>query len=99
MIPVTIERRIHSAVPGRAGNWALIHHRWLHAVPSPGDEVELADGWCCESVDRVTYAADGEIIVCLRPVKTDSPAILREQEKLISEHGWEMSGGPWPQQL
>jgi hypothetical protein len=94
LITVSVWQRIYSGVPGRAGQWSISKTMRLAAVPRAGDQVCLAEGWACETVDRVTFSDGGDVEVVFS-MTTDSPDRLDEMARLVADHGWEQLGGPW----
>lgn len=98
MITVWIRLPVASSVPGRVGRWSLETSRQLPAVPTVGDQVELADGWASHGVRFATFLADGTVRLRLVPIVTDSPDRLDELARLVIKHGWTQLGGPSPGQ-
>src|SRR5450756_3258162 len=89
---VIIDLNIYSNPPAEAGIWCIRIRRWLMAVPRPGDQIELADGWASRCVKDTTFMADGRVIVSLEPVKTGNPDVLREKHTLVDAHDWRWIG-------
>lgn len=65
----------------------FITHRDYPAVPRIGEFVDLAEGWCCETVRAVYWTHDGRVVVQLEPEQSYQPGDLDEHLKLL-ELGW-----------
>lgn len=94
-VKVTVTYSVYSSVPGQVGNWALAKDFQLSRAPVPGEYIEPATGWAAERVKDVFHLADGVVHVRLVTCQTDSPVILADLHRLVTEHGWQQLGGPW----
>lgn len=88
MIPVTVRRHLYVSAPAPAGIYCMETTRSVHAVPRPGDFIELADGWSSEPVKDCTFLERGNVIIELLNVKTNDPARIAEDHRLVDEHRW-----------
>jgi len=92
VIPVIVRRHLYVSAPAPAGIYCMETVRSVHAVPRPGDFIELADGWSAEQVKDCTFLERGNVIIELLPVKTDDPARIAEDYRLVDDHRWRWAG-------
>jgi hypothetical protein len=92
---IQVSQRVVSTAEGWVGNWSYSTTITLAGVPRPDDFITFgADddgGGFTESVKDTCWRTDGTVQVELRPVKTDSPEVIRHLEA----RGWERHAGPW----
>lgn len=94
MIPVIVRRHLYVSAPAPVGIYCMETTRSVHGVPYPGTWIELADGWASEQVRDCTFLERGTVLIELANVKTDNPALIAEDHKLVDEHRWRWVGPP-----